>query len=389
MMRKFMGKLFALISLTLALGVGAALSGIQLAAQDAPQTHTYYIAADEVEWDYAPSGMNKVMGMKFEGYPVTFVEQGPHRIGKVYRKAVYREYTDETFTHLKPRAPEWEHMGILGPVIRAEVGDAIKVYFKNNATRPYSLHPHGVFYNKDSEGSMYDDGTSGADKEDDAVPPGKTHLYTWQVPERAGPGPDDPSSLVWLYHSHGSKDVESGLIGAIIITRRGMAGPGGKPKDVDREFVTLFMFFDENTSWYLTHNIQTYTTDPKGINKLEAIPADNEGIFSLAGTGFTAANFKATINGYIYGNGPLMTMKKGERVRWYLLSLGEGVNFHTPHWHGNVVIDHGKRTDVATLMPAQMNTVDMVPDDPGIWLYHCHIDEHMDAGMVARYKVEP
>jgi FtsP/CotA-like multicopper oxidase with cupredoxin domain len=389
MMRKFKGKLFALISLTLALGVGAALSGIQLAAQDAPQTHTYYIAADEVEWDYAPSGMNKVMGMKFEGYPVTFVEQGPHRIGKVYRKAVYREYTDETFTHLKPRAPEWEHMGILGPVIRAEVGDAIKVYFKNNATRPYSLHPHGVFYNKDSEGSMYDDGTSGADKEDDAVPPGKTHLYTWQVPERAGPGPDDPSSLVWLYHSHGSKDVESGLIGAIIITRRGMAGPGGKPKDVDREFVTLFMFFDENTSWYLTHNIQTYTTDPKGINKLEAIPADNEGIFSLAGTGFTAANFKATINGYIYGNGPLMTMKKGERVRWYLLSLGEGVNFHTPHWHGNVVIDHGKRTDVATLMPAQMNTVDMVPDDPGIWLYHCHIDEHMDAGMVARYKVEP
>jgi len=389
MILKFMGKVFAPIGLTMALGVGAALSGTQVAAQDAPQTHTYYIAADEVEWDYAPSGMNKIMGMKFEGYPVTFVEQGPHRIGKVYRKAVYREYTDETFSHLKPRAPEWEHMGILGPVIRAEVGDTIKVYFKNNATRPYSLHPHGVFYNKDSEGSMYDDGTSGADKEDDAVPPGKTHLYTWQVPERAGPGPDDPSSLVWLYHSHGSKDVESGLIGAIIITRHGMAGPGGKPKDVDREFVTLFMFFDENTSWYLTHNIQTYTTDPKGINKLEAIPADNEGIFSLAGTGFTAANFKATINGYIYGNGPLMTMKKGERVRWYLLSLGEGVNFHTPHWHGNVVIDHGKRTDVATLMPAQMNTVDMVPDDPGIWLYHCHIDEHMDSGMVALYKVEP
>jgi len=389
MIRKFMGRLFVPFGLTLALGVGATLSCIQLAAQDAPQTHTYYIAADEVEWDYAPSGMNKIMGMKFDGYSVTFVEQGPHRIGKVYRKAVYREYTDETFAHLKPRAPEWEHMGILGPVIRAEVGDTIKVYFKNNATRPYSLHPHGVFYNKDSEGSMYDDGTSGADKEDDAVPPGKTHLYTWQVPERAGPGPDDPSSLVWLYHSHGSKDVESGLIGAIIITRRGMAGPGGRPKDVDREFVTLFMFFDENTSWYLTHNIQTYTTDPKGINKLEAIPADNEGIFSLAGTGFTAANFKATINGYIYGNGPLMTMKKGERVRWYLLSLGEGVNFHTPHWHGNVVIDHGKRTDVATLMPAQMNTVDMVPDDPGTWLYHCHIDEHMDSGMVALYKVEP
>jgi hephaestin len=388
MILKFMGKVFAPLSFTLALAVGA-LSGAPLAAQDAPQTRTYYIAADEVEWDYAPSGMNKIMGMKFEGYPVTFVEQGPHRIGKVYRKAVYREYSDETFSHLKPRAPEWEHMGILGPVIRAEVGDTIKVYFKNNATRPYSLHPHGVFYNKDSEGSMYDDGTSGADKEDDAVPPGKAHLYTWQVPERAGPGPDDPSSLVWLYHSHGSRDVESGLIGAIIITKRGMAGPDGKPKDVDREFVSLFMFFDENTSWYLEHNIQTYTSDPKKVKKLEFIPADNAGLLSASGTGFAAANFKGTINGYIFGNGPVMTMKKGERVRWYLLSLGEGVNFHTPHWHGNVVMDHGKRTDVVTLMPAQMNTVDMVPDDPGTWLFHCHIDEHMDAGMVALYKVEP
>jgi hephaestin len=384
MIRRSIRGLAAPLCLTFLIGLTVAANGL-----DAPQTHTYFIAADEVEWDYAPSGMNKMMGMKFEGYPLVFVEQGPHRIGKVYRKAIYREYTDESFSHLKPRSPEWEHAGILGPIIRAEVGDTILVHFKNNATHACSLHPHGVFYNKDSEGSMYDDGTSGADKEDDSVAPGHTHLYTWQVPERAGPGPNDGSSLVWLYHSHGSRDVESGLVGAIIITKRGMAGPTGRPKDVDREFVSLFMFFDENASWYLDHNIQTYTSDPKGIKKLEFNPADNEGSLSPTGTGFAAANFKGTINGYIYANGPLMTMKKGERVRWYLLSLGEGVNVHTPHWHGNVVMDNGKRTDVVTLMPAQMLTVDMVPDDPGVWLYHCHIDEHMDAGMVALYKVEP
>ncbi len=384
MARRLIGILVRASGLLAFLALALAANGL-----DAPQTHTYYIAADEVEWDYAPSGMNKMMGMKFDGYPVTFIERGPHRIGKVYRKAVYREYTDETFSQLKPRSPEWEHAGILGPIIRAEVGDTILVHFKNNATHAYSLHPHGVFYNKDSEGSMYDDGTSGADKEDDSVAPGHAHLYTWQVPERAGPGPNDGSSVVWLYHSHGSKDVESGLIGAIIITKRGMAGPSGRPKDVDREFVSLFMFFDENASWYLDHNIQAYASDPKGIKKLEFNPADDEGNLSPTGTGFAAANFKGTINGFIYANGPMMTMKKGERVRWYLLTLGEGVNVHTPHWHGNVVMDHGKRTDVVTLMPAQMLTVDMVPDDPGVWLYHCHIDEHMDAGMVALYKVEP
>jgi len=359
--------------------------------QPAGKTRDYYIAADEVDWDYAPGGINKMMGMKFDGYSTVFTERGPHRIGTIYRKAVYREYTDDTFTHLKPRAPEWEHTGILGPILRAEVGDTIRILFKNNASRPYSMHPHGVFYNKDSEGAPYDDGTSGADKEDDAVPPGKTHLYTWEVPERAGPGPNDPSSIVWLYHSHTNelKDVESGLIGAMIITRRGMADAAGKPKDVDREFVCLYLLFDENVSWYIDHNIETFTTDPKGVKKLEFAPMDNEGNFSGLGSGFTVANAKFAINGHIYGTGPMMTMKKGERVRWYLVALGEQFSVHTPHWHGNVVLHDGKRTDVVPLMQAQMETVDMVPDNPGTWMFHCHIDDHMDAGMVTLYKVEP
>jgi len=359
--------------------------------QSAGKTRNYYIAADEVDWDYAPGGLNKMMGMKFEGYSTIFTERGPHRIGTVYRKAIYREYTDDTFSHLKPRAPEWEHAGILGPILRAEVGDTIKVLFKNNATGPYSMHPHGVFYDKDSEGAPYDDGTSGKDKEDDAVPPGKTHVYTWQVPERAGPGPNDPSSIVWLYHSHTSelKDVESGLVGAMIITRRGMAAEDGKPKDVDREFVCLYLLFDENVSWYIDHNIQTFTSDPKGVKKLDFAPVDDQGNFSGLGSGFTVANAKFAINGYIYGTGPMMTMKRGERVRWYLLALGEQFSVHSPHWHGNVVLHAGKRTDVVPLMQAQMETVDMLPDNPGIWMFHCHIDDHMDAGMATFYKVEP
>jgi FtsP/CotA-like multicopper oxidase with cupredoxin domain len=356
------------------------------------KVRAYYVAADEVDWDYAPSGVNKMMGMKFDGYSATFVENGPHRIGKVYRKAIYREYTDETFTKLKPRTPDQEYLGMLGPVLRAEVGDTLRVVFRNNATRPYSMHPHGVFYGKDSEGTgNYDDGSLPTEKSNNIVKPGETHTYNWEVPERAGPGPNDPSSIVWLYHSHVGelKDVESGLIGPIVITRRGMLGPDDRPKDVDKEFVTLFMIYDENNSWYLDQNIKMYISDQKGLNKLEFNPTDDQGNFSLIGSGFTAANFKATINGYMFANDPLMTMKKGDRVRWYVVTIGEGINLHTPHWHGNVVLADGKRTDVVVLMPAQMLTVDMVPDDPGTWLFHCHFSEHMDAGMVAMYKVEP
>jgi Multicopper oxidase len=367
------------------------LLGLTLRSQPSAskgKVHTYYVAADEVDWDYAPDGINKITGKPFEGYAATFMKSGPHSIGRVYRKAIYREYTDGSFTTLKPRAAEWQHLGILGPVLRAEVGDTIRVIFRNHASRSYSMHPHGVFYDKHSEGVVYNDGSSTSDT---VVAPGQTHAYVWEVPERAGPGPADGSSVLWLYHSHVNeqRDVNSGLIGPIIIARRGMAGPDGRPKDVDREFVSLFMIFDENVSWYLDHNIQSFTSDPKGVKKLDGKPVDADGLFSVFGTGFISENLRSTINGFMYGNGPMLTMKKAERVRWYLATIGGVVNGHTPHWHGNVVNADGRRTDVVSLLPAQMLTADMIPDNPGIWMYHCHIDDHMMTGMVTLYKVEP
>jgi hephaestin len=355
------------------------------------QTRLYYVAADEVEWDYAPGGVEPMTGKPFEGMAKAYTERGPHRIGRVYQKALYREYTDGTFSVLKDRPAGSEYLGSLGPILRGVVGDTIRVVFRNNGTHPFSMHPHGVFYLKDSEGAPYNDGTSGQDKLDDAVPPGGTHTYVWPVLERSGPGPSDPSSLVWLYHSHTDEphDVESGLIGAIIVTARGKARPNGRPLDVDREFVNLFMAYNENQSWYLKYNIDHYTTDPSGVNKYELIPLDADSAVSLVGTGFADVNLRFTINGFMFGTMPMMMMKKGERVRWYLLTVGEGINFHTPHWHGNTVLLNGSRTDVVALSPAQMVTADMLPDNAGIWMYHCHVSEHMEVGMMAHYHVMP
>ena len=360
------------------------------AAVPAGKTRTYYVAADEVQWDYAPSGRDEAMGMEFDEIGKAFTESGPHRIGKVYKKAVYHEYTDATFATQKKREPDEQYLGILGPILRGAVGDTIKVVFKNNATHPYSMHPHGVLYEKDSEGADYNDGTSGKDKEDGGVPPGATHTYTWRIPERAGPGPNDPSSVFWLYHSHCDelRDVASGLFGVIVVTRRGMALPDGRPKDVNHEFVSMFIAINENESQYLEDNIRDHTSDPKGVNRKEGIPFTPSGMAgTIAGTGFVDVNIKWSINGYIFGNMPMMTMKKGDHVRWYVSTLGDFFNGHTPHWHGNTVLVNGQRTDVLAVTSAQMITADMVPDAPGIWLYHCHISDHMLAGMVARYQV--
>lgn len=43
-----------------------------------------------------------------------FLEKGVNRIGSRYKKAVYREYTNDTFNVQKKRKPSEEHLGILG-----------------------------------------------------------------------------------------------------------------------------------------------------------------------------------------------------------------------------------------------------------------------------------
>ncbi len=93
-MRTLIGACLCLL-LALFVGVGAATA----------KTVTYYVAADEVDWDYAPAGYNLITGEPFDDEANVFVQNGPDRIGRVYTKALYREYTDDTFTTLKRRGP--------------------------------------------------------------------------------------------------------------------------------------------------------------------------------------------------------------------------------------------------------------------------------------------
>lgn len=354
-----------------------------------PTTHTYYIAADEVVWDYAPGGMNRITGEPFGEAEAAWVANGSHRIGRVYKKALYREYTDSTFSALQPRPPEWEHLGFLGPLIRAEVGDTIRVVFRNNASFPASLHPHGVFYDKGSEGAPYDDGTDDPARRDDGVPSGGTHTYVWPVPDRAGPAEGDPSSILWMYHSHTNevRDLNSGLMGPMIVSAPGTIRDDGTPKDVDREFVVSFHEVVENESWYIEENMQTYAGDPGSLQIIQdpfgfpLVVADVPGFVG-------DYNFMESLNGFVYGNLPGLEMKVGERVRWYLMG-STNFEFHAPHWHGNTVTTRQMRTDVGSLLPMGMLVADMVPDNPGTWLFHCHTSLHLRAGMESLYTVLP
>lgn len=331
----------------------------------------YFIAAEEVVWDYAPSfPTNAMTGKPFGAAARVFVEHRPDRIGRKYLKAVYRGYFDAAFS--RP-APHPAQLGLLGPIIRAEVGDTIVVHFLNRTRFPLSIHPHGVSYDKASEGAPYADGTSEKDKADDRVPPGARHTYRWQVPERAGPGPGDPSSIAWPYHSHVDPvaDTNAGLFGVIVVMARGQARPDGRPMGIDREFVTLFGIFDENASLYRDENSARYLT-------ARVDPNDEA---------FVESNLMHTMNGRLWGNLDGMTMRVGERVRWYVLATGSEADLHTPHWHGATLLMSGRRVDTFQLMPAATRTLDMRPDRPGTWMYHCHVNDHINAGMMAVIRV--
>ena len=296
-------------------------------------TRRYYIAAEDVTWNYAPSGHDLLTAAPIR-QPWLKLQ---------WAKTRFVEYTDGTFTTPKTQ-PEW--LGILGPVIRAEVGDEVVVDFLNRSHHGHDMHPHGLRYDKINEGSLYLPVAKGG-----FVAPGARYTYHWYANAASGPGPGQPSSIVWWYHAHveAAIEINAGLLGPIIVTAKGKAKPDGSPKDVDREFVTSFMIFDE--------------------------------------MGGKPAGLFYAINGFIFGNLPGLTMKQGEKVRWYLLGMGNEIDLHTPHWHGETVTEGGRNTDVIELLPGSMKTVDMIADNPGTWMFHCHVEDHMESGMMAVYTI--
>jgi FtsP/CotA-like multicopper oxidase with cupredoxin domain len=313
-------------------------------------TRRYYIAAEDVMWDFAPSNKDLVHCVDHGDCPIPEPWTNSHSFSKVR----YIEYTDDSFSQPKAQ-PEW--LGILGPVIRAAVGDTIMVKFCNRSERgDFGMHPHGVRYNKDNEGAHYHGVNSGQHPGEGAqVEPGACFTYSWKADADSGPGGGEVSSKVWWYHSHIDEPAETnmGLLGPIIITRREDARADGTPRDCDREFVTAFFIFDE-------------------------LEGEEPGLMH-------------GINGYIFGNLKGLVMKKGEKVRWHLLGMGNEVDLHTPHWHGKTVQIGApavaRRTDVVELLPATMITADMKADNKGEWMFHCHVSDHIKAGMLTTYQI--
>lgn len=96
-----------------------------------------------------------------------------------------------------------------------------------------------------------------------------------------------------------------------------------KPKGIDKEFVGLFTVLDENESWLLDENINTYCTEPGRVNK-----EDED---------FMESNKMHAINGYFYGNLQGLEICQGDTVRWHLAGIGNEVDIHTGEFVGTML----------------------------------------------------
>uniref|UniRef100_A0AAY4CL10 F5/8 type C domain-containing protein n=1 Tax=Denticeps clupeoides TaxID=299321 RepID=A0AAY4CL10_9TELE len=318
----------------------------------------YYIAAEEIVWDYGIKKPEMRLGMR--------------KYLPEYKKVVFRAYQASDFLEPVNRGEINEHLGIMGPVLKAEVNDVLTVVFRNKASRPYSLHLQGIYDKYQGDGSQADEAPG------KPVPPGEERVYNWRLSKRQGPSQKDFDCKAGAYYSdlNKEKDINSGLIGPLLICKTGTLDPRIQVQQGVQDFFLLFSVFDERKSWYLRENMDMFCTPP-----CEARTDD---------AWFEISNKFSAINGYVAETLPGLAVAQYQTVRWHLLNMGSGGEFHAVHFHGlpfNVRKDQEHRRGIFNLYPGVFGTVEMRPTMLGTWLVECTIGEYQLSGMRAKLLV--
>jgi len=214
---------------------------------------------------------------------------------------------------------------IPGPTIEMYEGDEAEITLVNELDVAVSLHVHGVHYKIDSDGTWH----TGS-----YAPPGGRYVYRWV----AAPG----TAGYWHYHDHvigpgldGVRGIERGLFGALIVRRPGDPLP-------DKTFVLVMQ-----SSWF---------------------------------------------NQKRYPHTPLVEAKLGERVEFVVITHGS--RFHTFHIHGHRWLDRGTNRiiDTFTQNAGESTGFQVIAGEgvgPGAWMYHCHVHDHLEDGMMGFFVVRP
>lgn len=230
----------------------------------------------------------------------------------------------------------WGYNGqVPGPVIHVKVGDKVEIKVINKLPQATTLHLHGLAVPNQMDGvpSMKDEmGMEvGTQK---PIPSGGQFIYKFTVtPQMVG---------THYYHSHVNDDfqVDKGLHGVLIVDPQ-------KPEKVKYDVDAIY----EMASWKIGGS-------------------ESENVF--------------TLNGKAFPETPELQVKKGQRVRIRLINASAEES-HVMHLHGytfkiiasdgNLIVNP-KSANTIDLGPSQTVDISFIANNPGKWMFHCHILDH-------------
>jgi plastocyanin len=241
----------------------------------------------------------------------------------------------------------WAYNGIVpGPRIDLDVGDRIAVEVTNELPISTDVHWHGIDVPNDQDGV--------APLTQQLIGPGETYTYRFTVTE--------PAVTMYHAHAHGHEAVPNGLFGTIFI--------GDMPLPAGQTVSGI----------EIPDDIELAEDFPMVLNDAGVIG------LTLDGKSFPAtAPVVAEVGDWI-------------QVSYY----NEGLQVHPMHLHGfeQIVIakdgeplDHPYAADTVLVGPGERYTVIFNASDPGTWVWHCHILNHVESsdgmfGMVTAVVVE-
>lgn len=307
-----------------------------------------------------------VLGYSLGGNP----PQGPFQSASAASNARVREYTLEIVPKDVPMGDgavwhAWTFNGsIPGPTLTATTGDILKVTVKNRHNLVHSFHTHLSPYGLENDGSQLNTitGIGGMAM----IPANGEYTYEFVANE---PG-------LYYYHCHSadgdktiSQHMAQGLYGAIIVKA---------PEEPPIREEVVFM---AERGHDVTGNVPYFLMNGMGF------PGGEHALMELhheKGIGAVAAEFGKTL--------PVIKGKVGEPVRISVINIGDQI--HSFHLHGMTAYSVDQNpgrpvtAQVVGLVPGEADRIVVTPRQPGIWLFHCHVVSHADAGMIGVFIVE-
>jgi FtsP/CotA-like multicopper oxidase with cupredoxin domain len=247
-------------------------------------------------------------------------------------------------------AQVWGYNGSTpGPTLIAYEGETVRITITNKLPEPTTIHFHGMHE------PNQDDGVAGI-SQPNPIQPGQTYTYEF-APGHQG---------TFAYHAHTDSAVQElrGLDGMFLILPRDV------PADqrVDRDFAMTLQQFA-----------------PPGEGKLVTPFPPGTGDFPFS-----------TINGKTGdASGGTINVRVGDKVR---LRLYNASNLsHSMHLHGMDITEEARNghpsppvtETTVNLAPGEFVDITFTVNNPGNWIFHCHVPHHTSNMMQDGYNGAP